>query len=39
MPAVFAGMLVIIAIGLLVENFLFKFLERHTIERWGMSSE
>jgi len=38
-PAVFAGMLVIIAIGLLVENFLFKFLERHTIERWGMSSE
>lgn len=38
-PAVFAGMLVIIAIGLLVENLLFKFLERHTIERWGMSSE
>lgn len=38
-PAVFAGMLVIIAIGLLVENLFFKFLERHTIERWGMSSE
>ncbi|MDK2855466.1 MAG: sulfonate transport system permease protein [Bacillota bacterium] len=38
-PAVFAGMLVIIAIGLLVENLLYKFLERQTIERWGMSSE
>jgi NitT/TauT family transport system permease protein len=38
-PAVFAGMLVIIAIGLFVENLLFTSLEHHTIERWGMSSE
>lgn len=36
-PKVFAGMLVIVAIGLLVENIMFNFLEHHTIARWGMS--
>lgn len=34
---VFAGMLIIVSIGLLIENILFAFLERHTIARWGMS--
>jgi len=36
-PKVFAGMLVIISIGLMIENILFSFLERHTVARWGMS--
>ena len=36
-PNVFAGMLVIVVIGLLVESILFNFLERRTIARWGMS--
>lgn len=36
-PRVFAGMLVIVAIGLLIENILFNFLEHRTIARWGMS--
>lgn len=36
-PKVFAGMLVIVAIGLLVENILFNYLEHRTITRWGMS--
>ncbi|NMA54347.1 MAG: ABC transporter permease [Firmicutes bacterium] len=36
-PKVFAGMLVIVFIGLLIENILFNLLERHTIARWGMS--
>ncbi|MGI6130222.1 MAG: ABC transporter permease [bacterium] len=36
-PKVFAGMLVIIAIGLLVENIIFNYIEHRTIARWGMS--
>lgn len=36
-PKVFAGMLVIISIGLMIENILFSFLECHTVARWGMS--
>lgn len=36
-PAVFAGMLTIIAIGMLVEHGLFETLERRTTRRWGMT--
>jgi NitT/TauT family transport system permease protein len=35
---VFAGLLTVIVIGLLVENLLFRWLERRTILRWGMSA-
>ncbi len=34
---VFAGLLTVILIGLLVENLLFRWLERKTVLRWGMS--
>jgi NitT/TauT family transport system permease protein len=34
---VFAGLLTVIIIGLLVENLFFKWLERRTVLRWGMS--
>jgi NitT/TauT family transport system permease protein len=34
---VFAGLLTVILIGLLVENLFFKWLERRTVLRWGMS--
>jgi NitT/TauT family transport system permease protein len=37
-PAVFAGLLTVIIIGLLVENFVFKFIEKRTVRRWGMQS-
>lgn len=37
MEDVFGGIIIIIMIGLLVEEVLFKTLERHTIEKWGMS--
>ncbi|GJD95580.1 ABC transporter permease [Methylobacterium iners] len=33
---VFAGLLVVIAIGLIVENLVFASLERLTVRRWGM---
>lgn len=33
---VFAGLAVVILIGLLVENLVFDTLERHTVRRWGM---
>lgn len=33
---VFAGLLMVIAIGLLVENLVFQTLERVTVRRWGM---
>lgn len=33
---VFAGLLTIIVIGLAVEGVLFRFVERHTVEKWGM---
>ncbi|MBE3576853.1 MAG: ABC transporter permease subunit [Limnochordales bacterium] len=36
-PAVFAGMLMIIIIGILVEHVVFGTLERLTVRRWGMS--
>jgi NitT/TauT family transport system permease protein len=35
-PAVFAGLLTVIVIGLVVENLVFQTLERHTIQKWGM---
>ena len=36
-PGVFAALLVIIAIGLIVEYVLFQLIEKHTIRKWGMS--
>lgn len=33
---VFAGLVVVILIGLLVENLIFSLIERHTLKRWGM---
>jgi len=35
---VFAGLLTVILIGLLVENFFFRWVERKTVLRWGMST-
>jgi NitT/TauT family transport system permease protein len=35
---VFAGLLTVIVIGLVVENVIFKTIERRTVERWGMSN-
>jgi NitT/TauT family transport system permease protein len=37
-PTVFAGLLTVIIIGLIVENFIFRTLERRTVRRWGMQS-
>ncbi|KAB2847230.1 MAG: ABC transporter permease, partial [Hyphomicrobiaceae bacterium] len=34
--SVFAGLLTVIIIGLIVENVVFKFIERRTVQRWGM---
>ena len=35
-PAVFAGLLTVILIGLLVENLIFRTIERKTIRKWGL---
>lgn len=35
-PAVFAGLLTVIVIGLIVENFVFQTIERRTLLKWGM---
>jgi NitT/TauT family transport system permease protein len=35
-PTVFAGLLAVVAIGLIVENGLFRTIERHTVRKWGM---
>ena len=35
-PAVFAGLLTVIVIGLVVENLIFRTIERHTVRRWGL---
>lgn len=35
---VFAGLVTVILIGLLVENLIFKWIERKTVLRWGMSA-
>lgn len=34
-PGLFAGILVIIIVGLLVESFLFGYIEKKTIQKWG----
>jgi NitT/TauT family transport system permease protein len=35
-PNVFAGLLTVILIGLFVESIIFRTLEKHTVEKWGM---
>ena len=37
-PAVFAGLLTVIIIGLMVENFVFRVIERRTVRKWGMQA-
>ena len=37
-PAVFAGLLMVIIIGLVVENVVFRTVEQRTVGRWGMQS-
>lgn len=37
-PNVFAGLLTVIIIGLVIENMLFRVIEKNTIGRWGMQS-
>lgn len=37
-PAVFSGLFTVILIGLLVENLVFRTIERRTILKWGMHS-
>jgi NitT/TauT family transport system permease protein len=35
-PTVFAGLLTVIVIGLVVENLIFRTIERRTVRRWGL---
>lgn len=35
-PAVFAGLLCVILIGLAMDNLVFRWIERRTVRRWGM---
>jgi NitT/TauT family transport system permease protein len=37
-PAVFAGLFTVIVIGLIVENLIFRNIERLTVRKWGMQS-
>ncbi|HEX2520401.1 MAG TPA: ABC transporter permease subunit, partial [Castellaniella sp.] len=37
-PAVFAGLLTVIIRGVIVENFVFRLIEKRTVRRWGMQS-
>lgn len=37
-PSVFAGLLTVIIFGLLVENVVFRLVERSTVQRWGMQT-
>jgi len=37
-PAVFAGLLMVIVIGLIIENLIFKTIERRTIQKWGVQN-
>lgn len=37
-PSVFAGLLTVIIIGLLIENLVFRTIERRTVQRWGVQS-
>lgn len=36
--AVFAGLLTVIVIGLIVENPIFRTIERNTVQKWGTQS-
>jgi len=37
-PPVFAGLLTVIVIGLVVENLIFRTIERNTVQKWGTQS-
>lgn len=37
-PSVFAGLLTVILIGLLIENLVFRTIERRTVRRWGVQT-
>ncbi len=37
-PTVFAGLLTVILIGLVVENLIFRSIEKNTVAKWGMHS-
>jgi len=37
-PTVFAGLLTVILIGLIVENLIFRSIEKNTVAKWGMHS-
>ena len=37
-PNVFAGLLTVIVIGLVVENLIFRTIERKTVLKWGLQS-
>lgn len=37
-PSVFAGLLTVILIGLIVENLIFRAIERKTIHKWGVQN-
>ncbi len=37
-PSVFAGLLCVILIGLVMENVIFRWIERRTVRRWGMQN-
>ena len=37
-PSVFAGLLTVIVIGLVVENVIFRTIERRTVRRWGLQN-
>ena len=37
-PAVFAGLLTVIIIGLFVENLVFRAIERNTVQKWGIQT-
>jgi NitT/TauT family transport system permease protein len=37
-PSVFAGLLTVIIFGLIVENVVFRAVERSTVQRWGMQT-
>ncbi len=38
MPGVFAGLLIIVVIGYMVETVLFEIIEKDTIKKWGMAN-
>lgn len=38
MPGVFAGLLIIVTIGFIVETVIFEIIEENTIKKWGMTN-